>query len=262
VPSGKRSRELRAHAAAARTPSRRASPRVLLAGAAVMAAAAVAIVLAVVLSGGGSSNVVNNAPSVGTLADALPGAVDVNTLFKGITQHGTTLGAPTAPVTMTEYVDAQCPFCRTFETDVLPDLVRRYVRSGRLKIVLRMWAFIGPDSVRGQAAVLAAAKQNRAFNYLELLFDQQGAENTGWLSDNLVASVAASIPGLRVHQLLGDRNSTAVKADAKTVDALARGNAITSTPTLIVGRTGTAGKVVTLKSPTDEQALVRAIGAA
>jgi len=163
---------------------------------------------------------------------------------------------------MVEYVDAQCPFCRMFETQVLPDVIRRYVRTGKVKIVLRMWAFIGPDSSRGQAAVLAAARQNRAFNYLELMFDQQGTENTGWLSDGLVTSIAASIPTLEVHGLLAERNSAAIKAQATSVDEIARGSGVTSTPTFILGKTGRAGTKVALNGPTDEHGLTQAIEAA
>jgi protein-disulfide isomerase len=261
MPSGKRSRDLRTHPVGPPRPVRQASPRVLLAGAAVVAAVAVAVVLAVVLSSG-SSTKATSAPALGSLVNALAGAAEVETLFKGIPQHGTTLGTPSAKVTMLEYVDAQCPFCRAFETQVLPDVVRRYVRPGKLKIVLRMWAFIGPDSFRGQAAVLAAAKQNLAFNYLELAFDQQGVENSGWLSDELVTSIAASIPGLRVHRLLDERNSAEVKADATAVDAVTRGSGVTSTPTFVVGKTGTVGTQVALSGPDDEQGLFRAIEAA
>lgn len=261
MPSGKRSRELRTHPVAPSARARRASPRVLVIGAAAVAALAVAIVLAVVLSSG-SSTKVTNVPAVGSLANALPGAAEVETLFKGIPQRGTTLGSQSAPVTMIEYVDAQCPFCRMFETQVLPDVVRRYVRTGKVKIVLRMWAFIGPDSSRGQAAVLAAARQNRAFNYLELVFDQQGAENSGWLSDKLVTAIAASIPKLRVHRLLDERNSAGIKAEVTTVDEIARGNGVTSTPTFVVGKTGRAGTKVVLSGPTDEPGLIQAIQAA
>jgi protein-disulfide isomerase len=258
MPSGKRSRESRKRPAAASARSRRASPRVLFAGAAGVVAVAVAIVLAVVFTGG-SSKVPANTPVVGSLANGVPGAADVERLFKGVPQRGMTLGAASAPVTIVEYVDVQCPFCRQFETDVLPGLVRSYVRTGKLKIVLRAWAFIGPDSVRGQAAVLAAGAQNRAFNYAELLFDHQGVENSGWLGDDLVAAVAASIPGLRVHRLLDERSSALVKSQAGDVDRLAHESGITSTPTFVVGKSGTPGKRVVLKSATDRQTLVRAI---
>ena len=83
MPSGKRSRELRTHPGTSGTPSRQASPRVLLIGAAVVAALAVVIVLAVVLSGGPATKV-TNAPATGSLVNALPGAAEVETLFKGI----------------------------------------------------------------------------------------------------------------------------------------------------------------------------------
>src|SRR5262249_1918173 len=155
-----------------------------------------------------------------------------------------TLGKTTAPATLTEFIDLQCPYCAAFETQTMPNIVKNYVRSGKLKVVMRPWSFIGPDSLRGQAAVLAAAKQNKAFNYAALLYANQGTENTGWLDDAMVTSAASSIPGLRVPQLLSDRNSSAVKGAVGNVDSLASENGVNSTPTIFVGPTGTSGKRV------------------
>jgi protein-disulfide isomerase len=230
-------------------------------GAAVVAVAAVAaIVLAVVLGGGNSSaNIPSGLPAVGSVADGLPGAGDVVSEFKGIPQAGTTLGKASAPVTLMEYIDMQCPYCDEFETEVLPGLVSQYVRTGKVKVVMQPWAFIGPDSVRGQAAVLAAAKQNKAFNYAAILYDNQGTENTGWLNDAMVANAAASVPGLKVHQLLSERSSSAVKAAQKQVDADAITDKVTGTPSIFVGKTGTQGKYVVMSSPTDRASIVAAI---
>lgn len=227
-----------------------------LAGA-VAAAAVAAVALAVVLTG--RSSTPPDVPAVGSLANALPGAAEVAALLDGIPQDGTTLGRASAPVTMVEYVDVQCPYCGEFERQVLPGVVRQYVRTGKVRIVLRTWAFIGPDSFRGQAAVHAAARQDHAFDVLELLYANQGAENTGWLSDDLLVNVASSVPGLRVPDLLADRESAAVKAQGEDVDRIARENGITSTPTIVVGKTGTAGKPVDLQGPTDGKTLARAI---
>jgi protein-disulfide isomerase len=241
--------------------ARRASPRVLIVAGAILAAAAVAVVLGIVLTGGKSDSL-ENVPAVGSLQTGLPGAGTVNATFKGIPQSGTTLGRSNAPVTLVEYLDAQCPYCRDFETTVLPDLVSRYVRTGKLRIVMQPWAFIGPDSFRGQAAVLAAGKQNKAFDYLALLYQNQGTENTGWLDDQMLANIGAGVPGLRVHDLLAERDSAAVKSAAQKVDAQAKADSVGGTPTIFVGKTGTKGQLTNLSSPSDEQAVVSAIKSA
>jgi protein-disulfide isomerase len=215
-------------------------------------------------TGGSSSSTPKNIPAVGSLTNALtlPGAGEVAALYKGLPQDGTTLGSPKAPVTMTEYIDLQCPYCAEFETQTLPGLVKKYVRPGNLRIVMRPWAFLGPDSITGQHATLAASLQNRAFNYASLLYANQGTENTGWLDQNMVTSAAASIPGVEVQKLLDDQDSSTVKALAKTVDGLATVDNVNSTPTLLVGKTGEHGTKVNLSSPTDSATLERAIDAA
>jgi protein-disulfide isomerase len=265
MPSGKTSKQRR------RTPNppppvrvkgeprkRQASPHVLIGAGIAALAILIAVVLAVVLSGG-PSNSLPDVPTVGSLKNALPGASDVNNLLKGIPQSGTTLGRATAPVTLREFIDPQCPYCQQFETQVMPSIIKNYVRTGKLRIQMEPWAFIGPDSVRGQAAELAAAQQNKAFNYTALLYDNQGTENTGWLNDRMIAAITTSIPDLHVHTLLDARSSGAIKTAQKTVDDLATTDKVTGTPTLYVGKTGTEGTLVNLASSTDETTLISAI---
>jgi protein-disulfide isomerase len=242
-------------------PGRQASPRVLIGGAAVVLAIVVAVVVGIVLISG-SSNAVQNVPAVGSLANGLPGATAVNSLFNGVPQNGTTLGGSSAPVTLVEYIDLQCPYCQQFETQVMPDLITKYVRTGKVKIVMRPWAFIGPDSARGQAAVLAAANQDKAFNFAELLYDNQGTENSGWLTQQLVANTAASIPGLQVPKLLSAMSSAIVNAAVQQVDNQVKADNVSGTPTLFVGTTAANGRLVRLSSPTDEAAVVAAINSA
>jgi protein-disulfide isomerase len=275
--SGKKSKERRRAAAAApppvrsrgghsRTPTtagRQASPRVLMIAGLVVLAIIAAVVAIVVLTGGSKSGTPKNVPTTGSLTNALtlPGSSEVEAMYKGIPQSGTTLGKTGAPVTMTEYVDLQCPYCQEFETQTLPGIVKDYVRPGKLRIVMRPWAFLGPDSITGQHATLAASIQNKAFNYASVLYNNQGQENTGWLNQTMVTSAAASVPGMDVPKLLSDQNGPTVKALAGTVDALATADDVNSTPTILVGKTGTHGKVVTLNSPTDRASLVKAIEA-
>jgi protein-disulfide isomerase len=234
-------------------PQRRASPKMLaIAGVVVVVAVAIAIVLALTTGGGSSSSTPTK----------LPGAADVQLMFKGIPQSGNALGSPRAPVTLVEYIDLQCPYCREFETVVLPNLLTNDVRTGKVRIEQRLLAFIGPDSVRGRNAALAAGEQNKQFNFSELLYFNQGTENTGWLDQSMVDDAAASIPGLNAQQLQAAQGSSVVAARATALDAQAQADRVDSTPTILVGRTGTAPQKVAMSSPTDQQSVVDAIQAA
>jgi len=271
MPSGKKSKQARRAAQSAPPPvtskgsgrRRQASSRVLLAGAGGVAAIVVVVVLVIVFTGGKSGGgIPKNIQTVGSLETGLPGASDVDALLKGIHQNGTTLGSAFAPVTMVEYIDLQCPICQEFETTVMPDIIPKYVRTGKVRVEMRPWAFIGPDSVRGQAAVFAAAKQNLAFNYAQVLYDNQGTENTGWLTDSMVYQIATSVPRLNVPALLSERKSSTVKQESATVATEALADKVTGTPAIFVGKSNAKPKYVPLKNGGDEATLVLALDTA
>jgi protein-disulfide isomerase len=236
---------------------------VIVAAAAVLVVAALGIGLGVTLAGGSGSSI-GSVPARGSLSGklALPDAAVVHKLFKGIPQHGNGLGQTTAPVTMIEYIDLQCPFCDAFSLKVLPDLVSRYVRPGVLRIEAIPLGFIGPDSERGRLAAIAAAKQNRMFDFMELLYANQGTENTGWLNDTMVTRAAASVPGLAVPKLLAVRKLATTSRIANSFDQSAQTVGVRRTPTILVGKTGRSPKQVVLSSPTDEASVAAAINAA
>jgi protein-disulfide isomerase len=265
MPSGKQSKRQRRAARTGPPPvqrkgrQRRASPRVVLSATAVVVLAAIGIILGVALSGGSSKAAV---PARGSLVNALPGAADAQQLLRGIPQHGNVLGSRSAPVTLVEYVDLQCPYCQQFETQAMPALIGHYVRTGKVKIEARPIAFIGPDSLRGRAAAIAAGGQNKLFNFAQILYVNQGIENTGWLNDEMVTSAAASIPGLDVSRLLADSGSGSVKAQAGAFDQQAVKDSVRATPTILVGKSGRALRPVTLTSPSDAKSVVSAINAA
>jgi protein-disulfide isomerase len=258
--SGKQARRRRQKAAAPppvarKGERRRASPKVLVIAAAVglvIAGAAVGIALAV---GGNSGSSAGTVPTVGSLTNALPNAAFVQREFAGIPQHGLVLGSPKAPVTMVEYIDLQCPGCRAFETSVLPSIVPSLVRSGKLKIEARPIAIIGPDSLPARNAAIAAASQNRAFNFMQIIYSNQGTENTGWLNQAFIEKAAASVPGMDVPAVLDDQNSSAVKSVSKGFDAAG----VSETPTLLIGKTGSTLQPVSSSVTFDEAKLAAAI---
>jgi protein-disulfide isomerase len=243
--------------------ARQASPRALAIAGGIVLLAAIAVVLAVVMSsngsGGGSgivkSSDIQGLPPIGSQRSpaALPGAAEANDLFKGIPQHGLTLGKPNAPVTMVMFIDVQCPFCRDYETTKLPTIVQKYIRTGKVQLQLKPWAFLGgqgSQSFSGRLGLIAASFQNKAFQYAKVLYDNQGTEETGWLNGKMMAEIAASVTGLDLSRWQADTNSSAPKPIASQVDKLAVQDKVGGTPTVLVGHRG--GKLTSVAPPAQE----------
>jgi len=174
----------------------------------------------------------------GQTIHTLSGVAEVTSMLDGIPQDGTALGRADAPVTLVEYADLQCPYCAQWALGALPTLVEHYVRAGTLRIEFRGLAFIGPDSETGLRAVLAAGRQDRLWQAVELLYASQGVENAGWLTEDMIARLTASIPGLHPEQVVADRQSSAVDAQMAKAQAQAQASHVRGTPAFEIGPTG------------------------
>ena len=100
------------------------------------------------------------------------------------------LGDPDAPVTVTEYVDLQCPICAEASKQTLPTLINDYVRTGKVKLQARTLSFLGPDSVRAAQVAAGAREQGRLWPFLETFYAAQGTENSGYVTDDFLREVA------------------------------------------------------------------------
>lgn len=200
----------------------------------VAGAVAVALVTVSLMTGGGSKS---SASQTESRPAAISGVSEVRSLLSGIPQHGTVLGSPRAPVTLVEYADPQCPYCAQWAQAALPEIVKDYVRPGRVRIEFRGMAFLGPESKVGLAAALAAGRQGKLWHVVDLLYANQGSENGGWITDQLVGSIAngARIPWSRFDV---DRNSAEVARAVEESTASAKAAGVTGTPTFLAGRTG------------------------
>jgi protein-disulfide isomerase len=181
-----------------------------------------------------------------------PGTTATVALFKGIPQKLNVLGRADAPVTMIEFADLQCPFCREYTVSALPSLVTHYVRPGKAKFVFSGMHFIGPDSERALRAVFAAGIQGRLWEFLDLLYKSQGAENAGWVTDDLLRSIGASIPGFDTKQMLVDLNSEQVTNAIAAADQQAQSASVSQTPTFFAGKSGATLEHVNVSALTSE----------
>jgi protein-disulfide isomerase len=203
-----------------------ARQRFLLLGiAALVAAVAVGVVLAFA---GAKRNSSATTPSTTTATQGNQEAALV-----GVAQSGLRLGSAAAPATLYVFEDPQCPYCRQWSLDSLVATVDEFVKTNRVKLLLRPIEIIGPDSGPGIRAVYAAAQQNKAWNMLEALYQRQGAEQSGWITkDVLVASAKeahASSAGV-----LGGLNSAAVTAAWRSSEQLAQQWGVAGTPTFVL----------------------------
>jgi protein-disulfide isomerase len=203
--------------------------RVRVLGAAVVAAAALAVAVAV--SSGGAVD----APSAPTAR--IMGAASVHRLFAGIPQHGTSLGSPRARVRLVEFADLQCPFCDEYAVRALPTLVRDYVRTGKVQMVFENLSFIGPDSVRAGRVAAAAAAQDKLWDFVELLYLNQGPENTGYATPAFLSGLLHGVGGLDVPAALRRSRTRAAGTALGAADAVASRAGIHATPAFLIGRT-------------------------
>jgi protein-disulfide isomerase len=187
--------------------------------------------------------------------------VRVERVFAGIPQQGPALGRRLAPVTLVEYADLQCPYCAQWALQTLPVLARDYVRTGRLRIVFRGLAFLGPDSRTALEATVAAGRQNRLWDVVEALYRRQGAENSGWVTEELLADVARGIPRLDPARWRSDRGLRWTSVAIARAAHSARAAGVTGTPAFVVGPTGGRLEPVALRSLGPES-IVPAIEAA
>lgn len=170
-------------------------------------------------------------------ATAPRGGPQVSALFKGIPQHGVELGRRNAPVTLALFADLQCPYCAKWERNVLPAIVRSYVRPGKVRLIFAGMTFLGPQSLSGLRAALAAGLQNRLWNLAALVYLNQGAEGSGWLNDAFLRRIGAAVPGLDVAKMLAARRSATVERERRDAANLAETGGVDGTPSFAVGRT-------------------------
>jgi protein-disulfide isomerase len=224
----------------AQAQAQRRRKRLLQLGSVVAVALIVVAVLVLVSQG---SKPEPNASSGVTVA----GVSDSRAMLRGIAQDGSSLGDQNAALVLTEFADLQCPFCRDYALDVLPQIIQRYVRTGRLRLELRLQRFIGPDSDVAARAAQAAATRDRMWNFVDLVYRNQGEENSGYITDSYLARIATAA-GVPAKLVLQGSTAASMAKPLIVAEAEAQAAGLTSTPSFLIGRKAGQGKVVNLAS--------------
>jgi protein-disulfide isomerase len=177
--------------------------------------------------GGDSSNIVE--------------AKEVDQLLAGIPQEGMVLGNSGAKVKVLEFGDLQCPVCKGYSEEVLPQVIENQVQSGKAKLDFRNFTIIGPQSKPAGAAAIAAGEQGRGWNFVELFYRNQGTEDSGYANDEFLTAIAkaAGVPDLAKWNQA--RKSQAVIARVEATSAEAEDLGFTGTPSFALEGPGAEG---------------------
>jgi protein-disulfide isomerase len=224
--------------------------------AAALGVAALIVLIAVVISSMGDEKATGGGSEVKGPA---VGATAVNKRFQGIPQQGLAIGNPKAPVTLTEFADLQCPFCREATDNSLPTLIEKYVRAGKLRIEFRNWAILGPDSEKAARALEGAAAQNKAWQFLDLWYLNQGEENTGYVTDDFIRKIASGVHGLDADKVVAASNDMSGGKTVATANTEAQKFGIQSTPSYLIARTGQQPQQLQIADPNDPTLFAQAI---
>ncbi len=170
------------------------------------------------------------------------------------------LGPADAKVTVEEFTDYQCPFCKSWHEGGEQNLINDYVKAGKsVKLVVRQKAFLDRDAAQKEShltaeAAVCAGDQKRFWDFHGALYaNQPKGENTGYWTTNRLKELAKSLKlneGTFNSCLDSNKYRTKVNNDAS--DAVNRG--ITGTPTFVVNGNApiTSGSYADVQKATDE----------
>jgi len=205
--------------------------------------------------------VISQSQSEGGDSSNLEGVSEVESELRGIPQEGMLLGDASAKVTVLEFADLQCPVCKAYSEQVLPQVIEGQIRSGEARLSFRNFIIIDEQSIPAGAAAIAAGKQGRGWDFVELFYRNQGIEHTGYVTDEFLTAIAEAAGVPDISKWDRDRESKAVLDEVQASTAEAQELGFNGTPSFAIEGPGTKG-LEALGTPESVDALETAIAAA
>ncbi|MFE0046835.1 DsbA family protein [Streptomyces albireticuli] len=149
------------------------------------------------------------------------------------------VGKADAPVVLVEYADYQCSYCGKFTRDSQPELIKKYVDEGVLRIEFRNFPIFGKDSERAARASWAAGRQGKFWQFHDEVYAKTrkgDALAEDKLTDMARTAGVADLDRFRA-DLNGPESEAAVKKDQEEGYSIG----VKSTPSFLVGGQPIAG---------------------
>lgn len=190
-------------------------------------------------------------PPSGPSAGGVAQKVDVKNIK---TEGNPFIGRKDAPVTIAFWSDFQCPFCKSVEVGgvpqiptpaALPEIIRDYVDTGKVKVVFMDFAFLGDDSTTAALYNQSVWKlyPDQYFTWRTAMYTAQDEEHGGFGNAASIDTLTATIAGIDAARVVADvqANKVAYQAEIDADKAEAQKVGINATPSFVVGTTVLAG---------------------
>jgi protein-disulfide isomerase len=140
------------------------------------------------------------------------------------------LGNPKGDVTLVEFFDYRCPFCRQVE----PWVQTLIKQDPGVRLVQKEFPILGPASVYAARLALAALKQGKHKEFHNALIAKEGNINENDIHEDMILQAAKSA-GLDLDRMKADMNSSDVDSEIQGNMRIAKSLGLTGTPAFIVG---------------------------
>ncbi len=148
------------------------------------------------------------------------------------------LGSPTAPVTLVEFSDYQCPYCARFFKTTYPALLEDYIKKGKLRYVYRDFPLpFHKKAQKAHEAASCAGEQGKYWEMHDFIFANQAKmevenlkEYAGTLSLDMASFNACLDSGKYVEEIKKDIDD-------------GRKAGVRGTPSFVLGATDKSGQV-------------------
>lgn len=77
------------------------------------------------------------------------------------------------------FEDPQCPFCKKFFDEVEPQIYENFVKTGKIKLIVKVLPILGEESILAAKAMWCAGNQGKFWEFREIVFANQRGENLG-----------------------------------------------------------------------------------
>ena len=103
------------------------------------------------------------------------------------------LGNINAPLTLIEFGDYQCTFCKKFFHETEESIMMNYIETGKVKMLFKDFIVVNEDSVNAALAAHCANDQNMFWEYHSTLYNNWDGEGTGWASSEQLHQFASTL---------------------------------------------------------------------